>query len=72
MKKSVLFCLVLAAVMVVSTVGAIDTLSVAPVDVAAVPAARPCVSDAECPGNMICCPISSICTHPRGCRKDPL
>ena len=72
MKRNVLLRLVLAAVIVVSTVGIIDAVLVPPLDNAAVPAAHPCVSDADCPGNMICCPISSICTNPRGCRKDPL
>lgn len=73
MKRSVLLRLVLAAV-IVSTVWTIDTVSVPalPLDNAAIPAAHPCVSDADCPGNQICCPISSICTHPRGCRKDPV
>ena len=72
MKRSVFIRLVLAAVIVVSTVGTIDTVPVPSLDNAAVPAAHPCVSDADCPGHMICCPIASICTNPRGCRKDPL
>ena len=74
MKRSVLLRLVLAAVIVFSVAWTIDTVSVSPppLDTAAKPAARPCVSDADCSGNQICCPISSICTPPRGCRKDPL
>ena len=74
MKRAVLLRLILAAV-IVSAVWTIDTLSVpSPPEFnsAAIPAAHPCASDADCPGNQICCPINSICTQPRGCRKDPL
>ena len=75
MKRIVLLRLVLAAVFVVSAVWAVDTVSAPappPFDNAAIAAAHPCVSDSDCPGNQICCPINSICTQPRGCRKDPL
>jgi hypothetical protein len=72
MKGKVLLRLVLAAVIVVSMVEFIGTVSVPTADSAAAPAAHPCVSDSDCPGNMICCPINNICTTPRGCRKDPL
>ena len=71
MKKSVLVRLVLAAV-VVAMVGTIGTVTVPSFDAGADRASRPCVSDADCPGSQICCPISNTCTQVKGCRKDPL
>lgn len=70
MKGRVLLGLVLAAVIVVSMVAVTGTVTVPPVDSKANP--TPCVSDADCTGNRICCPISGTCTTLRGCRKDPL
>ena len=70
MKRRVLLRLVFAAIIVASMVGTIGTATVPPLDSKAVPAAHPCVSDSDCPGGHICCPINgiSICTHPRACR----
>jgi hypothetical protein len=72
MKGRVLLGLVLTVVIVLSMVEVIGTVTVAPVDSTAVSAGNPCVTDADCTGNRICCPISQTCTTPRGCRKDPL
>ncbi|MGH9870410.1 MAG: hypothetical protein ACREAA_19930 [Candidatus Polarisedimenticolia bacterium] len=70
MKGRVLLRLVLAAVIVASMVEVIGT--VPPLESTAIPAGHSCVSDADCKGTQICCPISGTCTTPRGCRKDPL
>jgi len=72
MKGRALLGLVLAAVMVVSMVAVIGTETIPPVHSTAVDAGNPCVTDADCTGNRICCPISGTCTTLRGCRKDPL
>jgi len=71
MKGRVLLGLVLAAVIVVSMVGVIGAVTVPPVDSTA-SAGNPCLSDADCTGNRICCPISRTCTTLKGCKKDPL
>ena len=72
MKGRILPRLAIAAIIVASTVGTIGTATVPQLDSIAFPSAHPCVSDSDCPGAHICCPISGFCTHPRGCRKDPL
>jgi hypothetical protein len=72
MKGRVLLGLGLAAVIVVSMVAVVGTETAPPVDSTALSAGGPCVSDADCTGNRICCPITGTCTTPRGCRKDPL
>jgi hypothetical protein len=72
MKGRVLLGLLFAAVIVVSMVQVIATEKVPPVDSTALRAGNPCVTDADCTGNRICCPISGTCTTVKGCRKDPL
>ena len=72
MKGKVLLGLALAAVIVVSMVGVIGAVTVPPVDSTVISAGNPCVSDADCTGNRICCPISRTCTTLKGCKKDPL
>ena len=72
MKGRVLLGLLLVAVIVVSMVEVIGTETVPPVDSTAISAGNPCVSDADCTGNRICCPISRTCTTLKGCKKDPL
>ena len=72
MSRSVLVRLVLAAVVVVSLAGIFGTMSVPSFDASAERGSRPCVSDADCQGSQICCPISNTCTQAKGCRKDPL
>ena len=69
--KRVLLGLVLTAVIVVSMVGIFGSVAVKPVD-STVSAGNPCVTDADCTGNRICCPISGTCTTLKGCKKDPL
>jgi len=71
MKGRVLLGLVLAAVIVLSMIAVMGNATVAPVDSKA-QAGNPCVTDADCTGNRICCPISGTCTTPKGCKKDPL
>ncbi len=70
--KRVLLGLVLAAIIVLSMVAVIGAVTVPPVDPKAGGGGNPCVTDADCTGNRICCPISGTCTTVRGCRKDPL
>ena len=71
MKGRVLVGLALAAVIIVSMVEVVGTEKV---DSTALRAGggNPCVTDADCTGNRICCPISGTCTTVKGCRKDPL
>ena len=70
--KRVLLGLVLAAVIVLSMVAVIGAVRVPPVDARGSAGGNPCVTDADCTGNRICCPISGTCTTVKGCRKDPL
>ena len=70
MKRRVLLGLVLAAVIIVSMIVVTGAVTVPPVDSKA-SAGNPCISDADCTGNRICCPISGTCTTVKGCRKDP-
>jgi hypothetical protein len=70
MEGRVLLALGLAAIIVVSTGAVIGTVKAPQVDSKV--AGNPCVSDADCMGNHICCPITGTCTTVRGCRKDPL
>lgn len=72
MKGRVLLGLLLAAVIIISMVEVIGTETVPPVDSTTLSAGNPCVTDADCTGNRICCPISGTCTTPKGCKKDPL
>lgn len=72
MKGKILLRLLLAAVIVVTLVGPIGPVQAPHFDSTALPSARPCVSDSDCPGGQICCPINGLCTNLRGCRKDPL
>ena len=72
MKGWALVGLVLAAAIIVSMAGGISTEKAPAVDATAFAAGNPCVSDADCSGNRICCPISGTCTTVKGCRKDPL
>jgi hypothetical protein len=71
MKRRIVLGLVLVAVMVLSWAAVMGTGTVPPVDSKA-GAGNPCVTDADCTGNRICCPISGTCTTPKGCKKDPL
>ena len=72
MKGRVILGLVLAVIIIVSMVEVIGTVTVPPVDSKAISAGNPCVTDADCTGNRICCPISGTCTTLKGCKKDPL
>lgn len=72
MKGRILLGLALATVIVVSMVAVTGTVMVPPVDSTVISAGNPCLSDADCTGNRICCPISRTCTTVKGCRKDPL
>jgi hypothetical protein len=75
MKGRIALRLVLAAIIIVTMVEVIGTETVPTVpsvDSTVVSAGNPCVSDADCTGNRICCPISGTCTTLKGCRKDPL
>jgi len=72
MKRRVILGLVLATVIVISMVTVFGTVAVKPVDSTATSAGNPCVTDADCTGNRICCPISGTCTTLKGCKKDPL
>ena len=74
MKGRVLLGLVIAAVIVISMVEVVGTETAPPAGNAATISAggNPCVTDADCTGNRICCPISGTCTTVKGCRKDPL